>query len=259
MLISPISNINQNNAHIKTFGAKRKDNENKTLQNNKVFYSLIGLGVIALACVSSKKIKHKKPVPIKTSTLQDLHSSFSPEKMKEIEEKYSNFDFSKYELFNQLQISHQTDIFKKQFLLLELNKEILKKNPNADVRPVELPKIIASNATENELKKISDLFHNEFNFNSYQMNYENIALDNFFKELEKIANKPEKNKEYKTLVINHFDKFLDDIKQNKDMKSKFEKLIAKNRENNIMFIVKEAPENEFNEYHKVFLEFENKK
>lgn len=255
MLISPISNINQNNAHIKTFGAKRKDNENKTLQNNKVFYSLIGLGVIALACVSSKKIKHKKPVPIKTSTLQDLHSSFSPKEMKEFEEKCSNFDFSKYELFNQLQISHQTDIFKKQFLLLKLSKNI----PEDKRRPVELPKIIASNATENELKKISDLFHNEFNFNSYQMNYENIALDNFFKELEKIANKPEKNKEYKTLVINHFDKFLDDIKQNKDMKSKFEKLIAKNRENNIMFIVKEAPENEFNEYHKVFLEFENKK
>lgn len=255
MLISPISNINQNNAHIKTFGAKRKDNENKTLQNNKVFYSLIGLGVIALACVSSKKIKHKKPVPIKTSTLQDLHSSFSPKEMKEFEEKCSNFDFSKYELFNQLQISHQTDIFKKQFLLLKLSKNI----PEDKRRPVELPKIIVSNATENELKKISDLFHNEFNFNSYQMNYENIALDNFFKELEKIANKPEKNKEYKTLVINHFDKFLDDIKQNKDMKSKFEKLIAKNRENNIMFIVKEAPENEFNEYHKVFLEFENKK
>lgn len=255
MLISPISNINQNNAHIKTFGAKRKDNENKTLQNNKVFYSLIGLGVIALACVSSKKIKHKKPVPIKTSTLQDLHSSFSPKEMKEFEEKCSNFDFSKYELFNQLQISHQTDIFKKQFLLLKLSKNI----PEDKRRPVELPKIIVSNAAENELKKISDLFHNEFNFNSYQMNYENIALDNFFKELEKIANKPEKNKEYKTLVINHFDKFLDDIKQNKDMKSKFEKLIAKNRENNIMFIVKEAPENEFNEYHKVFLEFENKK
>ena len=255
MLISPISNINQNNAHIKTFGAKEKDKENRVLSNNKVFYSLIGLGVIALACVSSKKIKHKKPVPIKTSTLQDLHSSFSPKEMKEFEEKCSNFDFSKYELFNQLQISHQTDIFKKQFLLLKLSKNI----PEDKRRPVELPKIIASNATENELKKVSDLFHNEFNFNSYQMNYEDIALDNFFKELEKIANKPEKNKEYKTLVINHFDKFLDDIKQNKDMKSKFEKLIAKNRENNIMFIVKEAPENEFNEYHKVFLEFENKK
>lgn len=255
MLISPISSINQNNAHIKTFGAKRKDNENKTLQNNKVFYSLIGLGVIALACVSSKKIKHKKPVPIKTSTLQDLHSSFSPKEMKEFEEKCSNFDFSKYELFNQLQISHQTDIFKKQFLLLKLSKNI----PEDKRRPVELPKIIVSNAAENELKKISDLFHNEFIFNSYQMNYENIALDNFFKELEKIANKPEKNKEYKTLIISHFDKFLDDIKQNKDMKSKFEKLIAKNRENKTMFIVKEAPENEFNEYHKVFLEFENKK
>lgn len=255
MLISPISNINQNNAHIKTFGAKKKDNENKTLQNNKVFYSLIGLGVLAMTCVACKKIKHKKPVPIKTSTLQDIHSSFSPKEMKEFEEKYSNFDFSKYELFNQLQISHQTDIFKKQFLLLKLSKNI----PENKRRPVELPKIIASNTAENELKKISDLFHNEFHFNSYQMNYENITFDNFFNELEKISSKLEENKEYKTLVINNFNKLMDDIKNNKNIKEKFEKLVAKNRENNIMFIVKESPENEFNEYHKVFLEFANKK
>lgn len=246
MLISSISQINENNYYNTAFCAKAQSKESKVLSDDKIRYSLIAMAALAITGIIYKKLKPTVAEPIKTSTLQDLRESFSKNEMQQFEKEYSNFDFSKFELFNQLQIAHQTDIFKRLFVLLKMQP----------ARPVEIPKIVASNAPENKLREIGNLLNKEFNFISYQINYENITLHDFLNKLQEISQKSEKN--YKTLTINNFDKFLKDIKKsgNEESKIKFEQLIDKNQENKVLYIVKEFPENKLDEYYKIFLKFE---
>lgn len=236
---------NKRNFH--SFRSKEQKNEKSVLSDDKIRYSLITLAAMATAGVTYKQLKPKAVEPIKTSTLQDLRSSLNKIEMQKLEEEYSKFDFSKFEIFNQLDITHQTDIFKRLFILLKMEP----------TRPVEIPKIIATNAHENELNNIADLFKKEFKFTSYEINYENSSLNEFLKELEQFSSKPDGN--YKTLTINNFDKFLNDINQsgNEDFKKKFESLLDKNQENRTLYIIKEFHENKLNEYSKIFLKFNN--
>lgn len=246
MIINSVSQID-NKYSSNTFRSKRQKNENGVLSDDKIRYSLIALAVLATASVIYKQLKPEAIEPIKTSTLQDFRTSLDKKEMQKFEEEYSKFDFSKFEIFNQLDIAHQTDIFKRLLVLLKMETK----------RPVEIPKIIATNAKENELNNIAELFNKEFKFTSYEINYENSSLNEFLKELEKFSSKSDEN--YKTLTINNFDKFLNDIKQsgNEDFKKKFESLLDKNQENKMLYIIKESPENELNEYYKIFLKFNN--
>lgn len=248
MQVAPILQIN-NKAFSNVFCSKEQTDKDNILSDDKIRYSLISLAVLAMTGIVYKKLKPNTIEPIKTSTLQDLRTSLKGEELQKFEEEYANFDFSQFEIFNQLQISHQTDIFKRLFVLLK----------NKPKRPVEIPKIITSNASESELKNIGNLFNKEFEFSSYQTDYENTSLQTFIAELERFSEKSDKN--YKTLTINNFDKFLSDIKQkgNESYKKRFEDLLEKNQKNKMLYIVKENPENEINEYYKIFLKFNSKK
>lgn len=244
MQINSISKTD-NTHYSNVFRSKEQAKENDILSNDKIKYSLIFLATLATAGIAYKKLKPKTPEPIKTSTLQDLQDSLKGEEMQKFTEEYSKFDFSKFEIFNQLDNTHQTDIFKKLFVLLKMKPE----------RTVEIPKIISTNANENKLKNIGDLLKQEFQFSSHEMNYENTSLNNFLNELEKFSSNPNEN--YKTLTINNFDKFFSDIKQsgNENFKEKFENLLNQNQKNKILYIIQEPPENELSEYYKIFLKF----
>lgn len=248
MKINSISQIN-NKCFYNSFRSNEQTDKDNILSDNRIRYSLIALGAMGVTGVLYKKFKPDKVNPIKTSTLQELRASLDGKEMQKFQEEYTKFDFSKFEIFNQLDISHQTDMFKRLFVLLKMKPK----------RPVEIPKIIASNASEAELKNIGNLFEKEFKLTSHQISYENISLEDFMAKLEKFSKKDDKN--YKTLTINNFNEFFNDIKKsnNESYKKKFEELLNKNQENQILYIVKEHPKNELNEYYKIFLKFNNEK
>ena len=124
MQVAPILQIN-NKAFSNVFCSKEQTDKDNILSDDKIRYSLISLAVLAMTGIVYKKLKPNTIEPIKTSTLQDLRTSLKGEELQKFEEEYANFDFSQFEIFNQLQISHQTDIFKRLFLTIKFEKNFI--------------------------------------------------------------------------------------------------------------------------------------
>ncbi|MBP3490515.1 hypothetical protein J6K35_01470 [bacterium] len=196
---------------------KQKDNRDKLL-----YYTLGGLALAAAGAVLyNKKAGSNKTFLIKTNTYQDLRQSVSSRQMEEIEQKAAVLD--NYQLINELEVSHDKDIFKRLAAVMHLNK----------LESVECPKLITTNAPDEKLNDICNFFQSEFKFSSKNLKYDN-NISELIKSIDKQCKPGEKNAGV-CVSINNFDQFLKDLNKDEELKQKFFDILEQSN-NNIIFI-----------------------
>ena len=238
MQISSISIDNQ--GYSKSFSVSHRAQNNEKKDNKAVYYSLIGLGVIAAGGIMYHRHKAAKtPNPIKVCTFQDLNQSLSAKEKKQLEEELQKLNLGTQ--FKNLKDTHQSDIFKRFVALLKMNPS----------RPVELPKIITTNAEESKALAIGEFFKDNFKFNTKDIEYTtpNELLLN-------LKNVPQNDKNT-CITVKNSEKLFDDLKASKQFQEDFMDLLGKDQKKRIIIINNEPKSSPINEYNKIFLEYNN--
>ncbi len=215
---------------------------NRAENNNKILYSTLGvLAVIAVAGLLYRKgsVKNSQTL-IKSSTYQDLKQSISSNQLIKVEQEASKLD--NYKLFSKLEISHDTDIFKRFTALMRLE----------DSKNIELPKLITTNASDGKLDEICNFFESEFKFSTGNLTYKGNAQE-FIKELNnKYCIKNDKST---CIMINNFDNFVKDLNNDVTLKQDFINILESNKNNNTILIGNVSSKDAIKLYNKMFLPF----
>ena len=209
-----------------TFLKQKKDNfssqKQKDSKDKLLYYTLGGLALaVAGAVLYNKKAGSNKTFLIKTNTYQDLRQSVSSRQMEEIEQRAAVLD--NYKLINELEVSHDKDIFKRLAAVMHLNK----------LESVDCPRLITTNAPDGKLNDICNFFQSEFKFSSKNLKYDN-NISELIKSIDKQSKPVEKNTGV-CVSINNFDQFLKDLNKDEELKQKFFDILEQSN-NNIIFI-----------------------
>ena len=209
-------------------------------KNNKMLYSSLGcLAVVVVGGLLYKKgVAKNSQTLIKTSTYQDLKQSLSSIQLNKVEQEASKLD--NYKLFSKLEISHDTDIFKRFTALMRLE----------DSKNIEIPKLITTNAPNENLGEICNFFESEFKFSVGNLTYKGNAKD-FVKELN---NESCKNNKNTCIMISNFDNFVKDLNKDAALKQVFINILENNK-NNVVLIGNVSSKDAIELYNKFFLPF----
>lgn len=272
--------VNYTNQNISNYRNYFKSNSSNSLppqtntksekQNkNKLYYGLGALALAIIAGISYKKFHNakilKKSNSDNSNTMIQATFNFN-NAMENFSKKLSKSDFFKFEdKFKKLELP-KYDIVEsfKNDTTRNFVKYILTAKKLGLNNHIELPQVLTLDNVNTKLKDVSRIFTNALESNFASTKYTKGYLKEFIESLDEYSlNSFKKHSEEQTHTFLHFEnttEFLNDLKlkENEQFKTKFDKIIAKNQDNKIVYIVDNNAAKQLNTDSLLKLEFDEK-
>lgn len=255
--VSPPQNQSNNK------GAKKANN------NDKLFLALGALALIVIGGISYKKIHSAKMLKKSSSNNSNATiqaTSFLQNCMEKFSKKLPQSDFFRFnEEFKRLSLPKYDIIDSlKNDDTKNFVKYILAAKESGLSSHIELPKGLILGNVNSKIKDVSKIFTTAIYSNFVSTKYTKGHIVEFIESLDEFSsNALKKYNEKQTHTFLHFDnasQFLNDLKlkENEQFKARFDKIIALNQENKIVYIVDDNAAKQLNTDSILKLEFDEK-
>lgn len=241
----------------------------KVNDNEKLFFALGALAIVVIGGLSYKKfhsIKRLKESGLNNSNAAIQTTSFLHNIMEIFSKKMSKSEFLKFDdEFKRLRFPKYGVIdFLKNDDAKNFVKYILAAKNSGLSNFIELPKVLILNNINTRIKDIGKILVTALESNFVSTKYTKGHIAEFIESLDEFSsNALKKYNEEQTHTFLHFDnvsEFLTDLKlkENEQFKERFDKIIDKNHENKIVYILDDKAVTPLNKDSILKLEFDEK-